>query len=103
MAPSPSGRRPGLLAAGKPDRIGRVQLNVRRAFVATAGRPLMIRDLLPRCYPRAESYTRWQRWSIHRAVRRFGVSTGRAESLQGRPVVWVPSAELMRLIRGSNC
>ena len=51
------------LNAGKP-RLGRVQRQVRRAFVAAGAQPLTIAELLPFCFPRADSYARWMRWSV---------------------------------------
>jgi hypothetical protein len=85
--------------AGKP-KVGRVQRQIRRAFIASAGRPLSVADLLPHCFPAAASYARWMRWSVYRAAPKFAESLGRAESRQGRPIVWAPNAELRRLISG---
>ena len=84
-------------------RIGRLQLRVRRAFIASNGQPLTIADFLPRCYPQTRSYARWQYRAVGRAACKFGVSLGRAESRQGRPIVWAPNAELARLINGGDC
>jgi hypothetical protein len=42
---------------GKPDRIGRVQRQVKRAFIAK-GSPLRIGSLLAHCYPRARPLMR---------------------------------------------
>lgn len=39
-------RRPWLLSGGKPARVGRVQTQIRRAFIASGGRQLKIRDLI---------------------------------------------------------
>ena len=86
-----------LVIAGKP-RVGRVQCQIRRAFVACGGRPLTIADLLLCCYPQSRRYARWQRWSVYRAAPKFAEALGRAESRQGRPIVWVPNGELRRLI-----
>lgn len=87
-APRRPARRLWLLKAGKPDRVGRVQRQIRRALLAADGRPVSIGELLPRCYPRSTKYTRWQRWSIHRALPRFAVPLGRYMSAQGRPMLW---------------
>ena len=83
-------------------RVGRLQRDVRRCFIAADGCPLAVSDFLPRCYPRAQSYARWQYRAVGRAARRFGVSLGRAESRQGRPVIWIPNAELRRLIGATD-
>jgi len=78
--------------AGKP-KLGRVQRQIRGAFIAAGGRPLTIGDLLPHCFPAAASYARWMRWSVYRAAPKFAESLGRAESRQGRPIVSAPNAE----------
>src|SRR6516164_8008665 len=83
------------------DRVGHVQLRCRRALVAAKGAPLCIGDFLPRCFPRAETYTRWMRNSVHRALPRFAVSLGRTHA-RGRPNLWIPNAELMRRIKGTS-
>jgi len=54
--------------ASKP-RLGRIQLQVRRAFIST-GRPLQISDLLPRVYPRLTQFESWHRWSVRRLLYR---------------------------------
>lgn len=97
-APRPAARRPWLLKSGKPQRIGKIQNRIRRAFVANNGRPLKIRDLLAHCYPRASKPPRWCRWSIHKALPKFGVPLGRVANEQGRPMVWIAKPELLRLI-----
>ncbi len=96
-ARAPSANGSSVLIGGKPDRIGRVQCQIRRAFVAADGKPLRIGDLLPRCFPGVDCYARWMRKSIHRALPKFGVSLGRT-SRQGRPILWAPKPELARLI-----
>jgi hypothetical protein len=75
--------------ASKP-RLGRIQLQVRRAFVSSSGRPLQISDLLPRVYPRLTQFESWHRWSIRRALLRVAVSLGRIPSRRGRPNLWAP-------------
>ena len=44
-----------------PDRIGRVQLQIRRALIASGGKPLGMSDLLPRCYPKVKKFKEWHR------------------------------------------
>jgi hypothetical protein len=51
-------------------RVGRVQLQIRRALIAADGRPVQIGDLLPRCFPAARNYPRWMRksdWNVFQA------------------------------------
>jgi hypothetical protein len=64
-------RRSSITGHNKPvaGRMGRIQRQIRRALIAL-GRPLTIRELLPYCYPKAKTFQRWMRWSIHRAVSR---------------------------------
>jgi hypothetical protein len=97
-AAMPKARRPWLLKSGKPQRIGKIQNRIRRAFVANNGRPLKIRELLDHCYPRTSKPPRWCRWSIHKALPKFGVPLGRIPTQQGRPMLWAPNADLIRLI-----
>jgi len=80
-------------------RTGRVQRNIRRAFVAVNGRPLCIAELLARCYPAAREHPHWHRTNIHRAVRKFAVPIGQSRA-RGYPIIWAPNAELRRLISG---
>jgi hypothetical protein len=82
------------------DRVGHVQVRFRRALIAAKGAPVCIGDFLPRCFPRAKTYTRWMRNSVHRALPRFAVSLGRTNT-RGRPNLWIPNPELMRRIKGT--
>jgi hypothetical protein len=75
---------------GKPPGTGHLQRAVRRAFIAADYRPLTIRAFLPRCYPRAETYTQGMRESVRQALRREYVSFGRQAHMQGRPTLWAP-------------
>ena len=84
---------------GAKPRVGRVQLAVRRSFVAADGRPLTIRDFLSRAFPRTTQHPHWMRKSVQRALPRFAVSLGRTNA-QGRPIMWAPNPELIRLIEG---
>src|SRR5262245_32148733 len=86
------------IIAGK-HRVGRVQSQCKRALLAHNGGPVLISEFLRWAFPRADSYARWMRWSVHRALPKFAVPTGRYASLRGRPVAWIARPELMRLIR----
>ncbi len=97
---SPSKNGASLSVGGKSARVGRVQRQVRRAFIATNGRPIQIGDLLPRAFPQAKTYARWMRKSVQRAIPKFGVSLGRINA-RGRPSLYAPKPELARLIRGN--
>ena len=87
-----------MMANGAKPRVGRVQLAVRRSFVAADGQPLTIRDFLSRAFPRTNNHQHWMRKSVQRAIPRFGVPLGRNLRRQGRPMIWAPNAELRRLI-----
>jgi hypothetical protein len=65
MAPHRPGR-PKHLVIGAKDRVGRVQLQVRRAFIASAGRPLTIRDFLGFAFPRTTNHTHWHAPTLDR-------------------------------------
>jgi hypothetical protein len=83
-------------------RVGRVQLQIRRAFIAADGKPLQIGDLLPRCFPSAASFPRWMRNSVHRAIPKFAISLCRTNG-RGRPNLYAAKPELARLINAETC
>jgi hypothetical protein len=97
MARSPS-IRPKRIVIGSKSRVGKVQLSVRRSFVAAGGEPLTIADFLPRAFPRATNHARWMRKSVNRAIPKFGICLGRIPHERGRPCIWIPKPELRRLI-----
>lgn len=68
----------------RPRGLGRVQLGVRRAFIAQPGATLHTIALASWCYPRAGTVTPWMRKAIVRAARRVAVRLGRDR--QG--VIW---------------
>jgi hypothetical protein len=71
--------------------IGRVERSVRHSFIAAAGAPVSIRELMDRVYmpPRRRWY-----WPIHRALKKCGVNVGRG--------LWAPKPELQARIRGET-
>jgi hypothetical protein len=71
---------------GSPDRIGRVQLQIRRALIASDGKPLQMSDLLPRCYPREKKFKEWHRWNIRRAAPKVAKRIG----MDGQRIIWGP-------------
>ena len=72
--------------------IGRVQRQVRRAFIASGGKYVWFGDLLRRAYPRSKRRSAW-RWSVYRALKRYGEPAGQRGW-------WRPNAELLARIRG---
>lgn len=79
-------------------RVGRIQRQIRRAFIAHGGSPLNIGQFLEWAYPASERHPIWHRTNVHRALRRFAVSLGRIPDRPGRPCVWAPTPELKRRI-----
>ena len=78
------------------NRTGRIQKQIRRAFIASGGRPVLTIDLLEYSYPRVDRFSREQRWryvAVYRAAAKFGARVGGP----GRAVViWGPNAELSK-------
>jgi hypothetical protein len=72
---------------------------VRRCFIAAGGKPLSTSQIMPWIYPQLDRFKHWHRWSCRRALLRYAVPAGRADA-QGRPIIWAPKPELMRLITG---
>ena len=70
-------------------RVGRIQRQIRRAFIASGGRPLRIAVLLPWCYPRLSVFKPWHRTNVHRAARRFAIRVGK----HGRANIWGPAPD----------
>jgi hypothetical protein len=62
-------------------RMGRVQLQCRRALIALSR--VRIGDLLAWCYPKAKEFKHWHRKSIHRAILKVGVPVGQTRARHG--------------------
>jgi len=88
-------------ATAAKQRAGRVCRQIRRCLIAHAGKPVTITDLLNYCHPRARKHPEWHRKSIHRALPHYAVSLGRMGNGAGRPGIYGPNAELMRVIRAT--
>jgi hypothetical protein len=84
-------RRTARLPKETPVREGRLRKQIRRAFVASGGKPLTTGQLAAYCYPRLKRYgcTRYAR--IRRAAGRLAYRIGRLRT-GGRPLVWAPKA-----------
>ena len=77
------------------NRVGRIQRQIKRAFIASGGQPLLTIHLLEHGYPRVDHYERWHYVSIYRAASKFAVHVagpGRAF------VIWAPNRELAALL-----
>jgi len=86
-----------LLVAVRLPRVGRLQCQVRRAFIAADGRSLSTTDLLRWCYPERRRFERWRSQAVRRAAPKYAVPIGRRRS-RGLPILWAPKPELLRLI-----
>ena len=64
-------------------RSGRIQRQIRRAFVANGGKPLSTLELIPWCYPNGRKP--WSHHDVRRAAFKYAVPLGRT-----RPVFWAP-------------
>ena len=87
MARGPADRRHQLLIAARSPRVGRIELRVRRAFIANNGHPLSTTELMRRVYPRVVKFKHWHSYSIRRAAPKFAVRVGRRRC-RGMPIVW---------------
>ena len=79
--------------------VGRVQKAVRRALIASNGKPVSTSEIMAWAFPRLDGRYgsgSWRYWSAHRAARKFAVRAGK----QGHSIVWAPNAALMKQIRG---
>ena len=83
------------------ERAGRLCRQIRKCLITNGGRPVTITDLLNYCYPGSRTHPKWRRKSIHRALPRYAVSVGRMDRGSGRPCLYGPNAELMRIIRAT--
>ena len=83
-------------------RVGKVRRGVRRALVASQGAPLLTRDLLRWCYPRASRFKQDHYRALHHAAPTFAVKLRRSPIGRGRPWLWAPSDELLRWIKGDS-
>jgi hypothetical protein len=70
-------------------RVGRVQRQVRRAFLASNGKPLSTAELIRRAYPRLRKFESWRYRQVREAAERWAVRIGVA-GLRGEPVLWMP-------------
>jgi hypothetical protein len=77
------------IIASKP-RIGRIKLAVRREFIISNGRPITIRQVLQRGYPRLRRFTAWHYLAARRALRIEATVIARCRYGRGRPNLWVP-------------
>ena len=72
------------------NRVGRVERSVRRALIASNGKPISTSEIMRWAFPAAR-WPLWvwilRYWSVHRAARKFAVRAGK----QGHVVVFAPN------------
>jgi hypothetical protein len=86
-----SRRRNGLpIVVGAKTRMGRVRVAVRRCFIVNGGEPILVRDVLQRCYPRRRQFRSRQYDLARAALRRVAVIVARNLRGRGRPCLWSP-------------
>jgi hypothetical protein len=68
--------------------MGKVRVAVRRCFIVSDGQPILVRDVLERCYPRVKRYRSRQYDLARQALRRVATIIGRNRFGRGRPALW---------------
>ncbi len=86
---TPLARARQVVIAARTPRIGRVQRQIRRAFIAHHYRPLTTIELMRWCYPKVTKFKRWHSYGVRRAAPKFAVAIGRRRCT-GYPVIWAP-------------
>jgi len=76
------------IVVGAKTRMGKVRVAVRRCFVLSDGQPILVRDVLERCYPRAKRFRSRQYDLARQALRR--VATIVARNRFDRAALWMP-------------
>ena len=71
-------------------RVGRVQRQIQRAFIASNGQPVSTSTLIRWCFPKLKTLPSWHYKSIRVAAARFAKRIGRSETGSGRAYLWVP-------------
>jgi hypothetical protein len=72
------------------NRISRIRRQVLRAFIASNGQPITVREVLVRAYPKLKRFNDWHRWSCRRALLRHATIIARNLRGRGRPCLWAP-------------
>ena len=76
------------IVIGAKSRMGRVRVAVRRCFIVSHGQPILVRDVLERCYPRQKRFRSRQYDLARGALRRVAVIVARNRFGRGRPALW---------------
>lgn len=78
---------------GAKSRMGRVRVATRRCFVVSRGQPILVRDVLMRCYPRQKRFRSRQYDLARCALRRVAIVVARRLRGRGRPCLWAPKSD----------
>jgi hypothetical protein len=78
--------------------VGRVQRQVRRAFIASNGRALTTAQLARWCYARGGRLQPWHYRNIKQAARRWAIQIDRCRGGRGHAVTWQPRPDFLRSI-----
>jgi hypothetical protein len=81
-------RNGNLLLKGAKSRMGKVRVAVRRCFIVSDGQPILVSDVLRRCYPRVKRFRSRQYDLARQALRRVAVIVARNRHGRGRPALW---------------
>ena len=71
-------------------RIGRIRRSVKRGFIVSDGKPITIRHVLVRAYPRLSRFKGWHYLAARRALCQEAIVIGRRRFGRGRPNLWAP-------------
>jgi len=72
-------------------RVGRVERQLKRAFIAHNYQPLTMSQLWPWAYPGLKRAKHWHRWSVRCALLKIAKPVGRSATGRGRPGIWALS------------
>jgi len=81
------------LVIGAKSRMGRVRVAVRRCLILSDDRPILVRDVLQRCYPRVRKYRSRQYELARAALRRVAICVGCQLHARGRPRLWMSKSD----------
>jgi hypothetical protein len=79
-------------------KVGRLQRAVRRVFAANNGQPALTTDFMM-AFPTRSTFVNADYFDMRRAAHRFAIPIGRSSNNgKGRPLIWLPNDELLRLV-----
>jgi hypothetical protein len=66
----------------------RIRRAVSREFILSDGRPILVRSVLDRAYPRLKKFRSWHYDAARQALRKVATVIGRKRQGRGRPALW---------------